>query len=222
MQMIRLGDMVGLRYDIKSADDDFEIFNVIKDTHQSTNLASGGKMADMQKLMKEKVLQVRRVNDSARRPYDDAAVPSSSVNKNISGVQWKAYNNKYLWLPDVSSLTPIASGVLAKPDIAQVKKPGNNIYVFEGYIKIPTDGDYTFYLTAGNKAFMRIHEAALIDADYGYKAGTTKESTIKLKAGLHPIKLYYAGNASTQNLLKLEWKGPSFEKMSIPQNVFFR
>lgn len=221
MQMIRMGDMVGLRYNIKSVDDDFEIFNVIKDTHQSTNLAAGGKMADMQKMMKEKVLQVRRPNDSARRPYDDAAVPSSSVNKNIKGVQWKAYNNKYLWLPDVSSLTPIASGVLTSPDIFQVKKPGNNIYVFEGYIKVPADGDYTFYLTAGNKAFMRIHEAALIDADYNYKAGTTKESTIKLKAGLHPFKLYYAGNAGTQNLLKMEWKGPSFEKTSIPQNVFF-
>lgn len=40
MQLIRMNDLVGVRYDIKSADDDFEIYNVVKDPKQTKNLAA--------------------------------------------------------------------------------------------------------------------------------------------------------------------------------------
>jgi arylsulfatase A-like enzyme len=217
MQMIRMGDMVGLRYDIQSADDDFGIFNVSADTHQATNLAAGGKMAGLQQQMKDKVLQVRRIDTSARRPYDDALIPANKIDHIAKGITWAAYAGKYNWLPDVSDMKPIAVG--ANADISTIKQSGADTYVFQGYIKVPEDGDYTFYLTAGDKSFLRIHDACAIDADYGYKAGTTKESTFKLKAGLHAFKLYTYANPNT---LKLEWKAPSCTKVPIPSEAFFR
>lgn len=75
-----------------------------------------------------------------------------------------------------------------------IKTKGDNVYLFEGYIKVPADGDYTFYLNAANKAFMRIHDASVIDEDYDYKGGTTRDGTIKLKAGFHPIRIYYSND----------------------------
>ncbi|MBE9667586.1 sulfatase-like hydrolase/transferase [Mucilaginibacter boryungensis] len=216
MQMIRIGDFVGLRYNIKSADDDFGIFNITTDTHQSANLAADGKMADLQQLMKERVLQVRRIDTSAKRTYDDAAVPANRISNTVNGINWKTFNGRYSWLPDVSTLKPVKTGQADMPGITST--PTGDIYLFEGYIKVPENGDYTFYLSAGDKAFMRLHEAILIDADYGYTPGTTRQSTIKLKAGLHAFKIYAYNPKGTFNL---EWKGPPFNRQKIPASAYY-
>jgi len=219
MQLIRMGNLVGLRYNVKSADDDFGIFNVMKDTHQGNNLAAGGKLADLQKAMKEKVLQVRRIDSSAARPYDNALIPPSKPAKTTGGLTWQAFKGNYAWLPDVSTLTPVASGNSTLPEVSKIKSPAANIFMFQGYINVPQDGSYTFYLTANDKAFVRLHEAALIDADFNYQPGTVRESTMKLKAGLHAIRIYYMGKAGP-DALKLEWQGPSMAKAVIPASAY--
>lgn len=216
MQMIRMGDLVGLRYDVKSADDDFAIFNVLTDTHQANNLAAA--MPQLQKQMKDKVLQVRRTDTSARRTYDDVLIPTSVANTTTPGLTWKAYNGQYLWLPETSTLTAAATGKSAGLD-GKETNAGHTVYLFEGYIKVPEDGEYTFYLSSGGKAFLRIHEASVIDEDYGYKAGTVKEGSVKLKAGLHAIKITCSGKPGDLNL---EWKGAGFAKTKIPANAFYR
>lgn len=223
MQMIRFDDLVGIRYNIQSQDDDFEIYDILKDTHQTTNLASNAKMAHVQKKMKERALQARMPQTDAPRPYDNENVPATVVKNAKNGLDWTAYtDDNYPWLPQVEALKSVAKGTATAPDLAQVKQHGNDVYLFEGYIKVPIDGDYTFYLKAANKAFMKIHDANVIDADYGYKGGTIKENTIKLKAGLHPIRVYTSNKTKNKNGLDLEWKGPSFSKVKIPASAFFR
>src|SRR5690606_11191783 len=56
MQMVRLGDFVGVRYDIKSQNDNFEIYDVVKDPQQLKNLAGTSTMISLQQKMKDKVL----------------------------------------------------------------------------------------------------------------------------------------------------------------------
>lgn len=219
MQMIRKGDLVGIRYNIKSSDDDFEIYDIVKDTHQSNNLAAS--MPELQKQFKEKVLQVRRVDTAAARPYDNALVPAVSVNGTAKGVTWKSYSGNYVWLPNVSGLTAKASGTATSVDIQKIKKAGSNIYLIEGYINAPADGDYTFYLSSSKKAFLRIHEAAVIDADYGYTPGSIKQAAIKLKTGLHPFRIYYQG-AAGKDALTFDWKGPAFAKTAVPASALSR
>lgn len=218
MQMIRIGDLIGLRYNIKSSNDDFEIYNVITDLQQAHNLANKGGMASLQSQMKEKVLQVRRVDDSTSRPYDNEAVPASHVLKPLKGLHWQSFQNLYAWVPNVSTLAALASGVSAQPLISQTKAANENIVAFDGYINVPEDGDYTFYLTAGAKAFIRLHEAILLDADYGYKAGTPIQTAIKLKAGLHAIKISYTNTGAQPTL---QWAGPGFKKSIMSADVFF-
>ena len=114
-------------------------------------------------------------------------------------------------------------GVTDLPVIGKTNQGNGDVYSFEGYIKVPADGTYTFYLTADAKAFMRIHEATIIDADYNYKVGTEKEGKIKLKAGLHTFRIYYSTPRELKTtLLKLQWEGPSITKTTIPTNVFYR
>ncbi|WP_339714067.1 sulfatase-like hydrolase/transferase [uncultured Kriegella sp.] len=221
MQMMRIGDIVGLRYNIQEADDDFEFYNVIDDTHQATNLAGNANMAELQKRMKERVLQIRVPDTAAARPYDGEGVSAVSVNGLKKGLRWKAYESEAPWLARVDDLIPLEHGTAKRPSLNQIKSKKGNVYLFEGYIRIPRSGIYTFFLSVTNKAFIRIHDASVIDADYGYLPETVRKGAIKLKEGYHPIRIYSQSDSGKEHKFDLQWKGPSLLQAEVPEAVFF-
>jgi len=221
MQMIRMDNYVGLRYNINSHSDNFEIFDITKDPQQANNLARNPGMEIIQQQMKDKVLQSRRPNESAKRPYDNELVPAIPIIKTVAGVEWKAYSGNFLWVPDVATLTPSEKGTSDRPN-ADVNKADSQSLFFTGYIKIPADGEYTFFLNTDQGAFLRIHDAAVIDADFGYASGTDRKGEIKLKAGLHPFRLSYTTKAGKKPSLDFQWSGPSISKQPVPTSVFLR
>lgn len=221
MQMIRLNEFVGVRYDIKSQNDDFEIYDVVKDPQQTQNLAGTSMMGSLQQQMKDKVLQSRIPNVTAPRPYDNVSVPAVNGVITEKGVQWKGYKGDFLWVPEVATLTPAEIGVTDFPngDIDKGKQYG--AFYFEGYIQVPSDGDYSFYLTTNTAAFFRIHNASVIDADYEYFKNNTKVGHIKLAAGLHAFRLYLQGNKNGKTNLNLEWSCSGLNRVAVPASVFF-
>jgi arylsulfatase A-like enzyme len=220
MQVLRMGDLLGVRYNITSQQDDFEIYNVVRDPKETNNLAAT--MPALEQKMKDKVLQVRRPNSSAPRPYDNELVPAVSDSASEAGVEWKAYEGAFPWLPDLEALTPVTNGVGARPGLG-VRPRDNNIgMLFTGYLNAPADGDYTFYLRADTGALLRIHDATVIDADYGYVPGEEMSAQIKLKAGLHPFRLFYSRRTNGTPSLELSWSGPHFVKQPVPGSAFRR
>ncbi|NPA36872.1 MAG: sulfatase-like hydrolase/transferase [Chlorobi bacterium] len=203
MQVIRYGNYTGVRYDIKSADDDFEIYNVEQDPQQLNNLALNGNMKDIQRMMKARVLQMRVPNHSAPRPYDDALIPASDNSSAVMGYVYKIYNGEYPWVPDISGLKPFQQGQTGHIS-ADVIKSGN-IVNFSGFIDIPEDGEYSFTVMAKGKASLRIHKALVIDADYGYISGTYMKGFLKLKAGRHPVSLTYLKKGNEAGIY-FKWK----------------
>lgn len=216
MQMIRFGDTVGVRYNIQSADDDFEIYNVLKDPQQGTNLASAN--LNLQKMMKDRVLQLRMPDAEAVRPYDNAFIPAVIPPKLAPGLIVNLYASDYSWLPQTAGLKPVSSIRTSAPG-AQSRNKG--MMSFEGYIYVPADGEYTFYMSSDTKSFLKIHEASVIDEDFGYKAGTEKQAVMKLKAGYHPIKIYYLATASKAPKLDLKWSSGTVGKEVIPSTAYF-
>ena len=219
MQMIRMGKFVGLRYDIKSATTDFEIYNIGNDTHQANDLGLTESMKSMQEQMKNKVLQIRRPNLTAKRPYDSVAVPASIVKKAKKGIQWKGYNGNYPWLPKMDMLNAEKENIARK--FRKIDFTQNDYYLLDGYIEIPEDGQYEFFLSATEKALLKIHQATIIDADYGYKSNANLKATIHLKKGLHPIKIYLKNEEKSKSPIKLEWQGVGKSKQGISKTVFF-
>jgi arylsulfatase A-like enzyme len=221
MQLIRFGDIVGVRYNIKSANDDFEIYDVVKDPQETTNLAGDPAMKNLQSKMKERVLQVRRPQADVPRPYDDAFVPAVTKTKVQPGVKWKAFKGAFPWVPNTATLKSTAGGSTKDPSANVSGNNENGIILFEGYIKIPEDGQYNFYITAGHGAFLRIHDAAVIDADFGYEGGTERSGKIRLKAGLHPFKLYYTTKAGGDSKVNFKWEGNGIKKHDIQPELFY-
>lgn len=241
MQNIRLGNYVGVRYNVKSAKDSFEIYNVVKDPQEMRNLAlqprkkivvkhnniKGGRSKErmriqqVEKVMKENVLQVRIPSADAPRPYDSALIPPVTE-KVTPGISWRFYKGDFPWIPQVAGLEKTNSGtaITLKTDVIPESK--NGILFFYGYIRVPEDGAYTFYLKADNRSFLRIHDIQVIDADYGTKNAVVKKTTLFMKAGLHPFSMYYTRQKGAKGILQLEWSGPGIKKQAIAEKYLYR
>ncbi len=120
MQIVRLGDYLGVRYNIASADDDFEIYNVTKDPQEAHNLAGQPKSAGLQKKLKEAALRQRMPSATAARPYDATPVPAIEEGSPVAGVEWSAFAGEWPWLPKFDAMTPSASGEAPQPALQAV------------------------------------------------------------------------------------------------------
>lgn len=217
MQAIRIGDYKGVRYNIQSQDDNFEIYNVVTDERESINLAES--MPELQQQMKEKVLQVRIKDQSYSRPYDNQFIPSVTVNSLAKGLKTSVYNMESEWVPNFEYLNPVSSYISQDIDLEINKSSGFGLF-YEGYIEIPADGIYTFYLQSTSKCHIMLHEIHLLDNDFNF---TNKElsQTLNLKSGLHPIKIFYQQNKQVTPQLNLQLEGPDFEKGPVSKEMFF-
>lgn len=221
MQMIRWGDLAGVRYQIKSADDDFEIYDVVKDPKQIDNLALESGYLKLQEQMKAKVLQLRHPDGEAPRPYDEALIPASIFSKKLRpGIAWGFYPGNFSWVISEKNLKPGKKGV-SKSLRGSEANQHSGLICYEGYIQVPADGRYTFSMKTSGKAYLRLHEATLIDEDFGYKEGTAIVKDIYLKAGYHQIKLNYLQKAGVSPELELAWKSTFNDWQPLDEKVLF-
>lgn len=219
MQALRLGDYIGVRYDIAAHADPFEIYNIVKDPQETNNLATNPKFAALQQQLHNAVLGMRRPDSGASRPYDDEFVPSVKPAQSTSGLRWQVFVHNEPWIAQVDKLNPLTVGVsrtTAWPNgKAKVPSQGNEI-LWSGFIEVPKDGEYTFSLSSPSKALLRLHEATVIDADYGYKPGSQVKGTIKLKAGKHPFRLFALKTAQVH----LQWSTADSQQQEVPTTAF--
>ncbi len=219
MQSIEIDGYKGLRYDIKRADADFEIYEPAKDTHEARNLAdSSEKFRALNARMKAEVLRLRRANPTAARPYDSAAVPALAAPKETApGLLRRTLEKPSPWVPAPREFAAAS----ATPSSDFETPPGAGTVQWEGFITVPADGVYTFHITAGGRAFARLHRAILIDADTAADAapGKTVSTSIKLAAGTHAITLGFVP-AGEKSSLKLEWEGPGLAREAVPSSAF--
>lgn len=221
MQMIRIGDYAGVRYDIQSHADDFEIYHVVDDPGQSQDRAQSKETEGLQQEMKDRVLRMRMPDDDAPRPYDDELIPAVENRNGLrQGLSWRAYEGNFFWVPDVTGMTADDTGQADRVSTDVVKDRRNGVLLFEGYLRIPADGVYTFHFNADTGGLLRIHDALVIDADYGYRGGSEVKGSIRLKAGMHPVKLWYMMQQQRKPALTLRWEGPGIALQEVSRGAF--
>ncbi|QEC54443.1 arylsulfatase [Flavisolibacter ginsenosidimutans] len=206
MQLIRMNDLVGVRYGIKSAGDAFEIYDVVKDPKQTKNLSSLPGFGKIETQMKAKVLQLRRADSEASRPYDDALVPETTVNKKlVRGLRWEFFEGDFPYVISGKGRKPQSSGTTNAINGTE----GDNkkgMVLYEACIQVPSDGKYNFSFQVQGKAFVRLHEASLFDADFGYVSNTALTQDAYLKKGFHPLTVYLLKEPDQKNHIVLLWK----------------
>ncbi len=220
MQAVRLGDLVGLRYHIQTASDPFQIYNVQNDPRETRDLAK--EMPAMEERMNSIALRSRMPEKSAPRPYDEEAMPALETMPDSDDVLWKSYKGDFPWVPDFALLKPAAEGTGTSVTLQAMPKDSGGGMMFSGFFHIPADGAYHFSVATDTGAVLKIHDATVIDADMGYRAGAEASGTVVLKAGPHPFRLYYAHRGSVAPQLDFSWSGPGFAKGSISAKAFRR
>jgi hypothetical protein len=203
MQSIYLDGYKGLRYNIKSADDDFAIFDLAKDPREANDLAKDPAMMGLQARMKARVLQVRKPDPSAERPYDQANVPPVPEPATAAGLTCSRYAGEWPWMPDFRTLTPESSKPATRIDSSGVQGGKAQGLAFDGFVRIPADGVYTFTLDADTGAMLFMHDIRVIDEPIRDSAGT-HSGKVRLGAGWHPIRLYYRHAGSGEVRLSLK------------------
>ncbi len=220
MQAVRVGDLMGVRYDIKSHADDFEIYNVVNDPKEAHNLANDPAFTEWQRRFKALALQSRRPEPSAPRPYDGVPVPAVAAPAGLRpGVTFTSFQGAFPWVPAFTTMRPHGQGESPVISLDGVRSAGITGFLFTGYLQVPEDGDYTFSMAIDTGAVLRLHDATVIDADFGYPSGSTRSGTIRLQAGLHPLRLAYRTRDGAQPNLDLQWSGPGFAAQSIPASA---
>lgn len=219
MQVLYLDGYKGVRYDIQSADDDFRIYDTRQDPGETEDLAGrDGDFEDLQQRMKDRVLQVRRPDTSAGRPYDDTPVPALDDPEDLTpGLRYRVFEAATPWVPDVSTLeeSPVQSGITEGFDLGMRTRDDHVVVEYSGLLEVPESGVYTFTLQTDRGAVLRIHDATVIDADKEYDPGSAVTSDIRLEEGYHPVQLVYVGAEEEMPVLQLQWSGPGFSTQHI-------
>ena len=220
-QVIFLNGYKGIRYNASSHAVNFTIYDPATDPQETTALTAGTGGVPTQQEFKDAVLRVRRPNSTAARPYDSEYVPPLTPAPVHPGVAWRAFEGEYPWVPSFAGIAESASGETTRPDLA-VRTRDNNIGIeFKGYLQVPADAAYTFYLTTDTGAFLRLHDMQVLDADFTYTGGTEVSASVNLKAGKHPFTLGYRRLAAGTPALSLSWSSASIAKQVIPDSAFY-
>jgi len=217
MQAIRLGDYVGVRYNVQSHADPFEIYDIVTDPQEAHDLGQDPAMAQLQQQMHDDVLGMRRPDPTSPRPYDNELVPAVRPATGRAGVAWRAAPSAAPWIAQLDAETPASSGICARPDGAAGPASHADI-LFNGYINVPADGSYVFTVTSSSGALLRIHDAIVADGDYAHASGPVSGS-ILLKAGEHPFRLYVR-RQKPGSTLSFQWSSADLTAQEIPAAAF--
>ncbi|MBI5835341.1 MAG: DUF3472 domain-containing protein [Armatimonadetes bacterium] len=126
-------------------------------------------------------------------------------------------------LPDFAARRPVRSGITATPDITPRLRRNGYALAFDGYLRVPADGLYTFALTVASGARLTLDGRTVVDAD-GDRSIAAYPGTVALRAGLHALALsFYHGRGrpnQADDYLQLSWAGPGFDLTPVPASAF--
>jgi hexosaminidase len=144
--------------------------------------------------------------------------PASSVANAQSGLNCKLY--KKLFKNTLGMATANVDSTFTTADVtvpASVTAPSFGLQ-YRGYIDIPYDGVYSFYLTCDDGGTLKIANREVVDND-GQHSAIEKSGQVALKKGLQPFALDFI-EAGGGYLLKLKYSKNGAEPQAVPSNWF--
>ncbi len=139
-----------------------------------------------------------------------------SASTGVSGLKYDFYEGKWDKLPNFTPLTPVASGELPENliDLAVAKRDNHFGLVFTGALKVPTEGEYTFYLNSDDGSRLLIDGTSVVAYDGIHPAEAERNGTIRLGKGAHQFRVEFFDFEDGRKL-DLAWEGPGVARASL-------
>jgi hypothetical protein len=139
---------------------------------------------------------------------------SRLVGSDIVDLAYRFYRDTWEKLPDFDAIKPEDTGKAAgnRFSLAPASRQEAIGLVFEGKLKVPQKGEYTFHLESTDGARLLVNGKSVIDRpNRGRQRGAGKASLV---AGLVPIRLEYF-NTYAQPHLSVAWEGPGVKRRPL-------
>ena len=162
----------------------------------------------------------------------------SATGSTTPGLSWKIFSGSWTALPDFSALQPEFSGAngdlsVQPPQVTFAAAsttssgPWPHGTTWDGFIKIPANGGYTFHLIDRDGARVVIDgmEVAKTGPPFALVCGSPGNAlryvrgSLGLRAGLHVIHVE-ALNTASEGAPRLLWEGPSTPLADVPAAAF--
>ncbi len=136
-----------------------------------------------------------------------------------TGLRYQYFEGLIGKTADINSLSLVDAGVMPRISIEPFQKAQEFACIFSGFIKIPQDGVYTFYLLSNDGSVLYLNDEKFIDNDGGH--GDLEVSrAVSLRSGMHKIEIKYFQMGGGKSLAFF-WSGPDFVKSAIPETLLF-
>jgi len=155
-----------------------------------------------------------------KRTYTKVVPKPAMLSDGQPGLNVECYEGDFNKLPDVNAMTPSMTGVAETISLKEATSDDTYALRFTGYIRIPHEGVYTFYLSSDDGSRMWLDGDLLVDND-GLHSQLELSAPVALQAGLHAIRVEMfekSGGAA----LELHCSGPDMPKQRVPNSAFFR
>jgi alpha-L-fucosidase len=135
------------------------------------------------------------------------------------GILVNYYEGEWDKVPDFSKLKPVNDGACSVLGLSSKKRKEYYGFEFTGYIKVPEDGVYAFFVESDDGSKMNIGDVLVVDND-GLHGMTEKRGLIALASGLHPIRVCYFNKTGGEGLT-VSYQGPGIAKQPLPEAALF-
>lgn len=145
-----------------------------------------------------------------------AAVDAAGVEP---GLLCRYFEGTWEKIPALEAMASERDTLMTSISIPSLARKEGYGLMFQGFIRIPADGAYTFFITSDDGSRLYIDDTLLIDND-GVHGEQEMSGRIALRAGLHPVMIYMFQGVGDQ-MLSVSIQGPGMKKQVISAEMLF-
>lgn len=115
---------------------------------------------------------------------------------------------------DLAAVAGAVSRIVAAVDLAEAPRGETFALQFDGWLRIPSDGLYTFHLTSDDGSVLRLGGQVVVDND-GLHPPALQSARMRLRKGDYPLQIrFIQGGGGAE--LRLEVEGPEVSRRPVP------
>lgn len=131
---------------------------------------------------------------------------SIRLNPTQNGASYTYFEGYFQKTDDLNKAKVISSGTVKEINLDKKVKEDHFGFIFKAYIYVPQDAVYEFYTKSDDGSVLYIDNEKVVDNDLSHSA-IIATGRIALKAGYHPVTLYYFEDYEGDHL-SWGWRNP--------------
>ncbi len=144
---------------------------------------------------------------------------ATSVTGLKPGLTYRYFEGQFSTVAELSKAEAKKTGIAETPSLQYAQRTENFGISFSGYIRIPTDGLFTFSVISDDGGIVYIDDQPVANND-GSHGATLATGTIALQTGYHAYRLVYFQGAGP-SVLEAGIEGPDLTQQTVPKEMFF-